>query len=55
MVKKNRGSGFLRDTVGVDNFLAEVYAKSGLKVSVKTRSGFANAQELEKLMEIYNK
>lgn len=55
VVKKNRGSGFLRDPEAVDCFLAEVYEKSGLKVSVKTRSGFASGQEIEKLMEIYNK
>lgn len=55
VVKKNRGSGFLRDPLGVDCFLSEIYEKSGLRISVKTRSGFASGLELEKLMEIYNK
>lgn len=55
VVKKNRGSGFLREPEAVDAFLAEVYANSGLRVSVKTRSGFARGQELENLMGIYNK
>ena len=55
VVKKNRGSGFLRDPEGVDCFLSEVFESSGLGVSVKTRSGFASGQELERLMEIYNK
>lgn len=55
VVKKNRGSGFLRDPKGVECFLTEVYEKRGLKVSVKTRSGFSNGGELEGLMEIYNK
>ncbi len=55
VVKKNRGSGFLRDPEGVDCFLVEVYEQSGLKVSVKTRSGFSSGQELENLMQIYNK
>lgn len=55
VVKKNRGSGFLRDPEGVDCFLAEVYEQSGLNVTVKTRSGFSNGQELENLMQIYNK
>ncbi len=55
VVKKNRGSGFLRDPEGVNHFLAEVYECSNLSVSVKTRSGFSSGLELKKLMEIYNK
>ena len=55
VVKKNRGSGFLRDPLAVDCFLAQVYESSGLRVSVKTRSGFSSGLELEKLIEIYNK
>ena len=55
VVKKNRGSGFLRNAEGLDCFLAEVYENTVLKVSVKTRSGFSSGAELEKLMEIYNK
>ncbi len=55
VVKKNRGSGFLRDPENLDCFLSQVYEKSELRVSVKTRSGFSSGGELEKLMEIYNK
>ena len=55
VVKKNRGSGFLRDPQGIDVFLDEVFEKSGLKISVKTRIGFSNPEEFETLLEVYNK
>lgn len=55
VVKKNRGSGFLRDVEGVDQFLDGIFAESKLKISIKTRSGFASGVELDKLMEVYNK
>ncbi len=55
VVKKNRGSGFLRDPQGIDAFLGEVFEKSSLKISVKTRTGFSSAEEFGKLLEIYNK
>ncbi len=55
VVKKNRGAGFLRDPEGIDCFLSELFEKSRLKISVKTRSGFSSGHEIEKLVEIYNK
>lgn len=55
VVKKNRGSGFLRDTEELDRFLNEVYMNTGLKVSVKTRIGFYDVSEWQELMDIYNK
>ena len=55
VVKKNRGSGFLRDTYGIDNFMQEIYESTSLKVSVKTRIGFHDVSEWEEIFEIYNK
>lgn len=42
---KNRGSGFLRDPEGLERFLTEIFDKSPLRISVKTRIGFASETE----------
>lgn len=55
VVKKNRGSGFLRDPEGVDKFLSEVFERTGLNVSVKTRTGFLSGDEFEGLLEVFNR
>ncbi len=55
VVKKNRGSGFLRFPDELDRFLGEVFEKSSLRVSVKTRTGFLAHEEFQRLLEIYNK
>ena len=55
VVKKNRGSGFLREPEALDAFLDGVFSESRLKISVKTRTGFASGAEMDGLMEIYNK
>ena len=55
VVSKGRGAGFLRDTEGLDKFLSEVFEKTDLKVSVKTRVGFFDSNEMEELLRIYNK
>lgn len=55
VVKKNRGSGFLRDTQLLDKFLNDVYMNSGIKFSVKSRIGFYEPDEWEELLEIYGK
>ncbi len=55
VVKKGRGSGFLKNPEGIDEFLEFVFEKTALLVSVKSRSGFWSGDELEGLMRIYNK
>ncbi|MBR3808229.1 MAG: tRNA-dihydrouridine synthase family protein, partial [Lachnospiraceae bacterium] len=52
---KNKGAGMLQDTVRLDQFLTEVFAKSPVDVSIKTRIGMESADEWESLLEIYNK
>lgn len=55
VVKKNRGSGFLRDPEGIDRFLSEVSEKTTLDVSVKTRTGFLSGEEFDDLLLVYNR
>ncbi len=55
VVKKNRGSGFLRDPQGIDCFLAEIFQQTRLFVSIKTRTGFSDRNEFDELLRIFNK
>ena len=55
VVSKGKGSGMLRDLQALDAFLAEIYAKSPLPVSVKTRLGMENPEEFFAILDIYNR
>ncbi len=55
VVKKGRGSGFLKEPEAVEAFLTEVFGENKIKISVKTRIGFSSPEEWKGLMEIYNK
>ncbi|MGM9550840.1 MAG: tRNA dihydrouridine synthase, partial [Clostridia bacterium] len=55
VVKKNKGSGMLRDTDYLDRFLEEVFENTRMKISIKTRIGFLEGDEMDTLMDIYNK
>jgi len=55
VVKKGRGSGFLRDPDGLDRFFYEIFSKTDVTVSVKTRTGYESGEEMARLMGIYNK
>lgn len=52
---KKKGSGFLRFTDELDAFLYSIFEKADVKISVKTRAGYAEHGELVHLMEIYNR
>ena len=54
VVSKGKGSGMLADPAKLDEFLNEVFEKSPLPVSVKTRLGIADADEFPKLLEVFN-
>lgn len=54
VVSKGRGSGFLFYTDELNRFLDKIYAKSDVKISIKTRIGKYGADEWGKLLEIYN-
>jgi len=53
VTSKNKGSGILRDPEHMDRFLDEIFRKSSLKISVKTRLGFDRSEEWEPIFRIY--
>lgn len=55
VVKKGKGSGFLKTPELVDEFLYKIFEKADIKISVKTRTGFTSSDEMDALTEIYNK
>lgn len=55
VVKKGRGSGFLKTPDKIDAFLYEIIEKSAMTISVKTRIGFWSAEEFEELLKVYNR
>lgn len=52
---KAKGAGMLDDPMRLDRFLGEIFEKSPVEISVKTRLGMEKAQEWEDLLKIYNK
>lgn len=52
---KGKGAGMLRDLDALDAFLYEIFARSSLPVSVKTRLGFAEPEEFYAILEIFNR
>ena len=55
VVPKHKGAGMLADLRSLDDFLAEVFSRCELRVSVKTRMGLASTEEFPAILEIYNK
>ena len=55
VVSKGKGSGMLRDPEHLDRFLDEIFAKSPIPVSVKTRLGIEHPDEFAAILDIYNK
>jgi len=55
VVAKGRGAGFLAHPEELDGFLAEIFEKCTIKISVKTRLGLEGYEEWERLQEIYNR
>lgn len=55
VVKKGRGAGFLRDTETLDRFFDKVFSETKSKISVKTRIGYHSPEEMDSLMDIFNK
>lgn len=54
VVAKKKGSGFLAYPDELREFLSEIYEKSDMKISIKTRIGKEDAAEFEQLLAIYN-
>ena len=55
VVSKGKGSGMLRDLPALDAFLEEVFSKTPLPISVKTRLGIEDPEEFPAILEIYNR
>ena len=55
VVRKGRGAGFLQYPELIDNFLCEIFERSDIKISLKTRTGYSSGEEMERLLGIYNK
>ncbi|BBF43836.1 tRNA dihydrouridine synthase B [Lachnospiraceae bacterium KM106-2] len=54
VVSRGRGAGFLAHKDLLQEFLDEIYAKSSMKISIKTRLGMQDPNEFTDLMKIYN-
>ena len=54
VVSKKKGSGFLSDLDGMKAFFDEVFSGVNLAVSVKTRLGMENPEEIKDLISLYN-
>lgn len=55
VVSRHRGAGMLEDTEYLTQFLDEIFAKSPLPVSVKTRIGMREVEEWESLLNIFSR
>jgi len=54
VVSKGKGSGMLRDPAALDQFLEEIFARSPLPISVKTRLGLEKSEEFPAILEVLN-
>ena len=55
VTSKKKGAGMLLDLEFLDKFLNYIFDNLDIKISVKTRIGFYDDCEVEKLIEIYNR
>lgn len=51
---KGKGAGLLLDLPQLEGMLDEIYAHCPMKVSIKTRIGFTDPMEFERILELYN-
>lgn len=55
VVAKGKGSGMLADTGALEHFLDEIFARTPMPISIKTRLGMKEPEEFFKLLELYNR
>jgi len=55
VVSKGKGAGLLRDADALDRFLDEIFAKTPIPISVKTRLGISSSEEFPALLEVFNR
>lgn len=51
---KSKGSGMLREPMMLQEFLDNIFSKTALPISIKTRLGFDNRDEFYSLLDIFN-
>lgn len=52
---KGKGSGMLLDLPALESFLDDIFAKSPLPISIKTRIGFYEKDAFPTILELYNR
>lgn len=52
---KGKGSGMLRDLVALEAFLDEIFAAAPMRISIKTRIGFASEEEWESIWALLSR
>lgn len=55
VTKRGRGAGFLADVDKLDHFLEEIFVRADYGISIKTRLGIHNPEEIYRLLEVYQK
>ena len=55
VVSKGKGSGMLRDPASLDAFLDQIFEKTPIPISVKTRLGIESPEEFPALLEVFNR
>lgn len=53
VASKGRGAGFLGEKESLKAFLTEIFEKTDMKISLKTRIGLNRADEFDEILEIY--
>ncbi len=53
VASKGRGSGFLGEKEALKAFLTEIFEKTDMKISLKTRIGLNRADEFDDILDIY--
>lgn len=52
---KGKGAGFLGEPDKLERFLDEIFEKTGMEISIKTRVGTDYEEEWERLLEVYGR
>lgn len=55
VVSKGKGSGFLAHPKELEHFLDEIFEKSPVPISIKTRLGLADPEEFGPILELYRR
>ncbi len=55
VVPKHKGAGMLLDLRSLDDFLADIFSRCPLRISVKTRLGIESSAEFPAILDIYRR